>query len=596
MKKLLLFIGILIPTAFYAQSIKQYSGDFDDGTTQHGKATYSYYEKNDERIKHGSFSYTRSIKSNEGSFNSSISGSFKNNLKDGNWTYTINFTDWGNGNGYYNTGAISLTSNYINGLPNGQWIYSENSKSRTKNLTFNGYTWSAYTTPVAAKTIVNFKNGVLNGNFQITSSITNMDENWKATFDEKGYCIKSLTKSFSNNETNVDYYKNTMIKMVSRNKSTGEVEEKTVLTPEEIAVIQKYSDGQISAQELMNFHLKIDTVKPIKLENFETNIYRSSFFLNEYLKGDKVFDGSFDFGGYYIYTTKFELKKLSDIENFKFAEESLQEKNTKGALSRFENVKGEFENNLSNEDLTKLNARIAECNNLIEEENIKNKQKTERAFEWGEIERFRTGGATLSDIQSMLDKAKTFQEKYKNYLTENDKNLTNYNSSINPPDANNDKELVEEKIKYLEKVISISIKDAGIEKENAKVLNEQKKQDDLKKEFDRNTEIIYGYTGQFGRGSKFKAVEDLYIVRDAGNNITKTNKKHLYNAYEIAKKDLEEKRNGFSNDLQKAIDTGNVIITLCDKMISLANENTDELETKIKKEKDPQKILKILGL
>src|ERR1035437_252117 len=250
MKTLTLIIGILIPSIFYAQVTKQYSGDFEDGTTQHGKATYSYYEKNDERIKHGAFSYTSHAKSNEGSFNTSISGIFKNNFKDGNWNHSISFTDWDNGTGNYITGTVTLMASYTNGLPNGQWNFSEVSKSRIKKFTFNGYTWSPYTETKTSKATINFKNGKLAGSFSMEGFL--LSDNYKGTFDDNGFCIKNLTVCYSptfKTETSVDYYKNTMTKSVTRDKSTGEVKEKTVLTPDEILTIQKFSDGQITSKE-----------------------------------------------------------------------------------------------------------------------------------------------------------------------------------------------------------------------------------------------------------------------------------------------------------------------------------------------------------
>jgi hypothetical protein len=601
MRYLLLLITISIPSIFYAQVTKPYSGEFYDGTTQPGKATYSYYEENNERIKHGEFTYTRSVKSIEGVFNSSITGSFRNNFKDGNWNHSISFTDWDNGTGNYITGTIILSTSYIDGLPNGQWNYSEVSKSRMKTFTMNGYAWSSYTESKTSKAVINFKGGKLAGGFTMEGFL--LSDSYKATFDDNGFFVKNLTISYSptfREESSVEYYKNTMINSLTRDKSTGEVKEKVVLTPEEISIIQKFSEGQITSKDLRNFGLRVDTVKLITLETFEMNIFRSSFFLNEYLQGDKAFDGSFDFGGYHIYTTKYDLKRLSDIEDMNIAEEYFQENknniyNIEHSLERFEGIRNKYKNNLSMDDLAIVEAKILECNNIIEKFNLFEKEKDDRYYEWSEISGFRS--SNISELEIVLDKAKKFQENYKDYLTENDKNLANYSGSgIITTAANNDKELVEERIIFLEKYLKSAIKNEETQKQNAIKREEQKRQEDLVKEFNQNTETIYGYQGQFGRGSKFKAVEDLYVVRDAGYNIIKINKKNLYNAYEIAKRDLEEKRNGFSNDLQKAIETGNIIIKLCDKMISLASENTDELEKKVKNEKDPQTILDIIGI
>ena len=267
----------------------------------------------------------------------------------------------------------------------------------------------------------------------------------------------------------------------------------------------------------------------------------------------------------------------------KIAENDLQEnKNEKynmehQVLERFENIKNKYQNNLSIDDLAKVEAKITECKNIIEGLTIAEKQKRDRNNEWSEISEFRGGSSKISEIEVVLEKVKKFQEKYKDYLTEKDKNMGNYSGTgITTTDANNDKELVEEKIKFLEKSLKIAIKNEEIDKQNAKIEEEQKTQDDLKKQT--------------------TAVDKLYVVsRDAYDNVT-VKKKNLYNAYQIVKKDFEEKMKGYENDVQKSIDTGNLFIKVCDKMILLANQDTDELEKSLKKEKDPQKILGILGI
>ena len=81
MKHFIIASALLIAAqAGRTQTLKTYSGLYEEG-----KVTYTYYEDADgERVKHGKYVYNR--RDNLG-LSYSVSGNYKNNVKDGKWTY-----------------------------------------------------------------------------------------------------------------------------------------------------------------------------------------------------------------------------------------------------------------------------------------------------------------------------------------------------------------------------------------------------------------------------------------------------------------------------------------------------------------------------
>lgn len=65
---------------------KTYSGEYENGI-----ATYQYYENSDfERVLNGTFSYkVTDRREGRGYCTIEVSGRFKDNIKDGKWTYKV---------------------------------------------------------------------------------------------------------------------------------------------------------------------------------------------------------------------------------------------------------------------------------------------------------------------------------------------------------------------------------------------------------------------------------------------------------------------------------------------------------------------------
>lgn len=109
--KIILFALIITIQNISSQEKKKYDGHY-----KYGSAKYEYFENKEyERIFDGYFKYV----SDDKEF--SINGVFKNNMRDGEWTFTNNLLS------YYQ--KLYLTKgNYLNGKKNGIWSYAIKSK------------------------------------------------------------------------------------------------------------------------------------------------------------------------------------------------------------------------------------------------------------------------------------------------------------------------------------------------------------------------------------------------------------------------------------------------------------------------------------
>jgi hypothetical protein len=229
-----LILSIFIYLGVYSQDLKTYSGNMQDAILDQGKATYTYYEKDGQIIRHGKFSYMWSDKDSKSprgkaysySLIKTISGDFKDGLKHGKWTYVINFIDYPLGHSMlgvngdiFSTGSINMTANYVNGEANGTWTYLENYKDRYMSPTYNSWNWSAFGAPESHSIIVNLKNGDVVGKMTRKDSFTKIyiDLN----FDENGFIDGVGTINEKGNKMTYTTKNGLLIKEVHSNMSTA---------------------------------------------------------------------------------------------------------------------------------------------------------------------------------------------------------------------------------------------------------------------------------------------------------------------------------------------------------------------------------------
>lgn len=243
-----IFAFIFFCSNLMAQTLKTYSGEMIDAILDKGKATYTYYEKGNEIIKHGKFSYTwkdeQPIQVGDKKINVSlkktINGNYKDGLKDGIWTYSVNFIDYALSHAHvgdysipssstYSTGSISMQSSYNSGIPNGNWSYTETFKTRYAiPKPYNTWVWSGYSQNSNITLKAQFNDGVLTGNFVYNNPYANEASNFN--IDNKGFLIGTGIFDNLGKKTTLTFQDNMLIKEVQSDGS--EINIKTNFTEE----------------------------------------------------------------------------------------------------------------------------------------------------------------------------------------------------------------------------------------------------------------------------------------------------------------------------------------------------------------------------
>lgn len=174
MKKLVcLLISAFIFIHAFSQERKTYRGEYQGFRTQ-GEATYQYFENADfERIYDGPFRYN-STDQNYG-ISILISGSYKNNLKNGLWSYKLSQLK---PRGEVKSLSTSLTGEYQNGNMIKKW-----SLMRTTIFTSPYYYNDPNSNIINEKSFCTISNGRFIGPFEFTMR----NQKIKGSFDSNGF-------------------------------------------------------------------------------------------------------------------------------------------------------------------------------------------------------------------------------------------------------------------------------------------------------------------------------------------------------------------------------------------------------------------------
>lgn len=201
MKKIFSILLITISMNMKSQTIKTYNGTFENGN-----AIYEYYENADlERIYHGKFNYHASVNSirnsNIGIENNKItvSGSYKENLKEGIWNYSdIQYLTTNEANNIKKT----IVGKYTNGQKQGKWIYNFITNAEGKSS--------------EQKIELLFKNNILIGRIEFLNKIS-------GNIDSSGKLQGSWKLTLNKDEYNAEIKDGYIIKLIVRQKETGEI-------------------------------------------------------------------------------------------------------------------------------------------------------------------------------------------------------------------------------------------------------------------------------------------------------------------------------------------------------------------------------------
>ena len=277
----LISVIMLVPfTGIAQENLKTVTEDF-----QGGKITYTYYEDEStgNYVKHGTFKF---IKKEDG-YNALTTGTFKNGMRDGAWTYKISSIDYPNSMGSFTTRTMNATLTYKDGMPNGLWQLSDFAKARNKMLGPNNtFRWSNYETIANDNVTMTFKDGSVIGT-------VNYKTNGKSktyTLNEFGYAIGTInTTNYLGIET-ITFKDGIVIKDIVRD-GTGKVidSDSFILENEEtwLAIAKKYMKGEISETDIIKLGADIYEKQLGESIDVETMFQHDYFYLQS-IGGDKT--------------------------------------------------------------------------------------------------------------------------------------------------------------------------------------------------------------------------------------------------------------------------------------------------------------------
>ena len=208
------------------QTVKTYSGTWSN---PEGKITYSYIEDKTtgERIKNGPVSFT-SI--NNQNMNISVKGTYKNNLKEGVWTYNASITSEKDreNNNFYTSGTSICTGTYKKGIPNGAWTVTETTKTRKTHYDENlrKSVWENFSTPIVQVVRAQFSNGIPIKDIYLKKYGDRLSDGYivtTASFDTTGKLNGKYTITEGNSVTTCTYKCDTLITETIKDIETGKI-------------------------------------------------------------------------------------------------------------------------------------------------------------------------------------------------------------------------------------------------------------------------------------------------------------------------------------------------------------------------------------
>tara|TARA_B100000963_G_C22635869_1_gene677546 strand:+ start:1972 stop:3861 length:1890 start_codon:yes stop_codon:yes gene_type:complete len=225
--KITLIVLALFSLTTYAQSRKTYTGEYTasgsgsqislEFTT--GRATYSYYEDEEgNRLYDGSFRYdvTKNISTWDGrstgdKIKVSVKGTYKDHLRNGDFTTTYSFTESGR------TSSATCKTDYAMGYANGLWSITESGEAKS----------------------VSFVNNVGSGSF----SYKTRDFSITGKMNDKGLLDGDIVFLEGKWRTTITYDKGFQISYISKNTQTGEITEREEASEEQIAYFSQISNA-----------------------------------------------------------------------------------------------------------------------------------------------------------------------------------------------------------------------------------------------------------------------------------------------------------------------------------------------------------------
>lgn len=286
---------VLAPFYLIAQKISTYNGPYETSAfLQNGQAVYQYYDdpKTYERIRKGPFRFVFVGKDLYKGANQVIEGAYKNDLKHGQWTYTLNYTDFKNGE-YFQSGPIKLVANYVDGLPHGVWKFT--SVVKVRQMVYNRSTrkvsFGPYSAPISIDLKANFVNGVLTGSlvYNMNDKINNKIQAYACLFDSQGfYHGKNIIRDGAS-EYIYEFDHGFLFKEISRNTQSGSLRSEDYSN--DLLLVKQLRDGQAKDSK---YELKLDLLPPSFPLKSVGDELKDNFFSEIWHYGDIYGDVQYD--------------------------------------------------------------------------------------------------------------------------------------------------------------------------------------------------------------------------------------------------------------------------------------------------------------
>lgn len=351
---------IIVAGQFSVGQTKVYSGNFNSSNFQ-GNASYNYIEQSENRVFSGPFAFTNKNKS------IGISGSFKDNLKDGLWKFTLT-------NVYYeHVNRWDITANVIGNFKDGNidgiWnltrIKSTVSPDNKKIITNE-------------KSTANFKNNHFAESFSYNDNSRNSYV--KGTFDDKGYFDGIWTVGYYENgilNIQTRNYKNGIIVSIkNKNSSTGEVKTIYDKTFDTSTFLQNY-DSLENISKVGDTYYKLGDRKT---ENTEIKVLCENYLLESAI--DIWYNNSYFPNSAYLFEIEKGTNRLSHYpEREIIVDKALTDK------FRLEEETRKYDEQKKIEEEKKEQREIAQEKIRQEKEQIRKQQEKERRFENSDLGR-----------------------------------------------------------------------------------------------------------------------------------------------------------------------------------------------------------------
>lgn len=303
--KRLLFILIFVSSVIItnAQNLKTFNGE-TAGEIGLGNVTYTYLlDSEGNKVNHGTYKFIETHKSaDRGSFSSTLSGTFKNGLKHGTWTYTKTLNDALSSGNIYITSTTNVIMKYNDGVPDGNWSYSYSGKYRTRLYSSSGWRWGNYELQKPDNIQISWKNGTIVGNLVFNTSYAKAI----GQLDMNGIWIGKWI---------IDGVQWELDGGIVKTGLTHDMLGYPIKDDNEIIVLrEKYKSLPIDERvEFVNKHrLKIDTVSGIKYYNINDGYFNNRIFNCDAPEGSYVSKEKLDYGKFTI-ITKAKIISLKDL-------------------------------------------------------------------------------------------------------------------------------------------------------------------------------------------------------------------------------------------------------------------------------------------